>query len=236
MTSHKVFFTSLFQLYNCKNWKLRNHSFSFFLSVNSDKKKRKCWLFLTNLWRRVPRLFRVLNRNRSRLWKMGFWPTTLALSTLALSLLTSHLRASLLTRSKIRTHSYPGILQSIYPISLTHQQTKKKLKNMVYIHSVFFSWIYDFWVDLILVILGSVWFLAMVGKKKGKLGSWIFCWVCFTLFGFIIKKMRLLSVVTKWQLPFLTVVWWSLDNYLWHPFYDDRLLFIIRPRYQSILV
>lgn len=205
--------------------------------MNSDKKKRKCWLFLTNLWRRVPRLFRVLNRNRSRLWKMGFWPTTLALSTLALSLLTSHLRASLLTRSKIRTHSYPGILQSIYPISLTHQQTKKKLKNMVYIHSVFFLGF------MIFGLIWSWWFLGlfgfwreMVGKKKGKLGSWIFCWVCFTLFGFIIKKMRLLSVVTKWQLPFLTVVWWSLDNYLWHPFYDDRLLFIIRLRYQSILV
>lgn len=168
---------------------------------------------------------------------MGFWPTTLALATLALSLLTSHLRASLLTRSKIRTHSYPGILQSIYPISLTHQQTKKKLKNMVYIHSVFFSWFYDFWVDLILVILGSVWFLARNGRnKERKVGILNFLLGLFYFVWFIIKKMRLLSVVTKWQLPFLTVVWWSLDNYLWHPFYDDRLLFIIRPRYQSILV
>ena len=83
-----------------------------FLCVNCDQRKRKCWLFLTNLWPRVLRLFRVLNRDRSRLWKMGFWPTTLALSTLAQSLSTSPLRASLPTRSKIRTHSYPGILQS----------------------------------------------------------------------------------------------------------------------------
>lgn len=129
---------------------------------------------------------------------MGFWPTTLALSTLALSLLTSHLRASLPTRSKIRTHSYPGILQSIYPISLTHQQTKKKLKNMVYIHSVFFSWFYDFWVDLILVILGSVWFLARNGRKKArKVGILDFLLGLFYFVWFIIKKMRLLSVVTK---------------------------------------
>lgn len=191
-----------------------------FLSVNSDQRKRKCWLFLTNLWPRVPRLFRVLNRNRSRLWKMGFWPTTLALSTLALSLSISPLRASLPTRSKIRTHSYPGILQSIYPISLTHQQTE----NMVY-PSCVFSWFYGFRVDLILVILGSVWFLARNSRKNKEswgfyhrildflLGLFYFVW-------FIIKKMRLLSVGTKWQLPFLTDVWWSLD-YCFFNFWMD---------------